>query len=199
MKSVLIASLSFIFLIAFNHQSSLTKNALLTCILQSDKTKYKVGELPDFKVEIANNTGKDIYLIGSLDGSDMKWRMPYCYFTIQKPKPDTLQLGRCGNLNTLRPPDFRLVKASTKFNPYESLDEYGFFTDFTTTNSETFKNPGVYKIQFHYCTHSQDIKDFIGDRPIHQDKAKTQNLISLLKQVPKVDIVSNEIEITVDD
>src|SRR5688572_9697778 len=186
MKSLLIASLISIFLTAFNHQSILTKNASLTCILKSDKTKYKVGELPDFKVEIVNNTGKDIYLIGSLDGSDVKWRMPHCYFTFQKPKPDTPQLGRCGNMNTLRPTDFRLVKAGAKFNPYESLDEYGYFTDFMITNPETFKIPGVYKIQFHYCTNSQDIKDFVGDRPIQQDKAKTEILMSLLKQVPKI-------------
>jgi hypothetical protein len=200
MKSLFIASLMFVFLTAFNHQSSLTKVTSLTCNLKSDKTIYKVGELPNLKVEIANNTGKNIYLIGSLDGSDVKWRMPHCYFTIQKPKPDTVDMiGRCGNMNTLKPQDFVLVKAGTKFNPYMHLNEHGFFTDYTTTNSRTFQTPGVYRIQFHYSTNSQKLDDFIGDRPLLQDKAKTQKLVSLLKQVPKVDIVSNEIEITIGD
>lgn len=102
-------------------------------------------------------------------------------------------------MNTLRPTDFRLVKAGAKFNPYEKIDEYGFFTDYMTTNSETFKNPGVYKIQFHYSTNAEDVKEFIGDRPIQQDDTKNQKLASLLRQVPKVDIVSNKIEITFED
>ncbi|RZK09578.1 MAG: hypothetical protein EOO46_13445 [Flavobacterium sp.] len=198
MKSVIIASLTFVFLTAFNHRGSLEKTASLTCILKSDKTNYKVGELPDFKIEIINNTEKDIYLIGSLDGSDIKWRMPYCYFTIQEPKPDSVDMvGRCGNMNTLKPQDFVLIKAGAKFNPYMSLNEYGFFTDHTVTNSQTFQTPGVYRIQFHYSTNSQKLDDFMGDRPLQQDKAKRQKLVSLLQRVPKVDIVSNEIEITI--
>ena len=192
--------MAFLFLTAFGYESSLTKAASLTCTLKSDKAKYKVGELPDFSVEIANHTGKDIYLIGSLDGSDVKWRMPYCYFTIQKPQPDTVDMiGRCGNMNTLKPQDFVFVKDGAKFNPFMRLNEYGFFTDYTTTNSLTFQTPGVYRIQFHYSTNSQKLNDFMGDRPLQQDKAKNQKLVSLLRQVPKVEIVSNELEITITD
>jgi hypothetical protein len=199
MKSLIIASLAFLFLTGFNYRSSLTKTASLKCTLKSDKKRYRVGELPDFTVEIANNTGMDIYLIGSLDGSDVKWRMPYCYFTIQKPKPDTVDMiGRCGNMNTLKPQDFVFVKDGAKFNPYMRLVEYGFFTDYTTTNSLTFQTPGVYRIQFHYSTNSHKLNDFMGDRPLQQEKAKNQKLVTLLKQVPKVDLVSNELEITVD-
>ena len=195
MKPLIIGSLVFIFLTAFGFQNSLTKTATLTCTLKSDKTKYKIGELPDLRVEIVNNTGEDIYLIGSLDGSDVKWRMPYCYFTIQKPKPDTIQVARCRNMNPLRNEDFVLVKTGQKFNPYKNVDPYGFFTDYTITNNETFKNPGVYKIQFHYSTNSHDLAKFLGDRLPKADSTDSLKLSSLFNKVLKVDIVSNEIEI----
>jgi len=199
MKYLIIASFSFLLLTAFDYRRSGTKPVDLTCTLRSDKIRYKVGELPELTVEITNNTRKNIYLIGSLDGSDVKWRMPHCYFTIEKPKPDTIRVGRCGNMNSLAIEDFVFVKAGQKFNPYQSFGNYGFFTDDKITNSETFKNPGVYKIKFYYSTNSQRIDDFMGDRPFRNDKTDSINLNSLFNKVPKVDLVSNEIQITFDD
>jgi len=200
MKSLLITSFAFLFLTAFKYEPGLKKTPMLTCTLKSGKTQYRIGELPDLAVEITNNTGKDIYLIGSLDASDMKWRMPYCYFTIEKPKPDTMRLfGRCGNMNTLRTEDFVLVKAGQKFSPYQSVDNYGFFTDHTIANRETFKNPGVYKIRFHYSTNSKEINDFMGDRPFRSNRADSIKLNSLFNKVPKVELESNEIQITFDN
>jgi hypothetical protein len=186
-------------LTAFTTEKSLTSSAELSCVLTSDKKVYKVGELPKFTVDISNNSNSDIYLIGSLDGSDVKWRFPYCYYTIDRPKPDTTRLQRCGNMNTLRVADFKLVKAGQKFNPYESIDGYGFFTDYTTTNQETFKNPGVYKIKFHYSTNSQNISDFTGDRPFRSDRSDSMTINSFFKKLPKVEIISNEIEIRVEE
>lgn len=199
MKLLIVLSLDFLFLTAFNHERSLTKAATLPCTLTSDKTIYKVGELPDLKVEIVNNTGRDIYLIGSLDGSDVKWRMPYCYFTIQKPKPDTIRLARCGVVNPLRTEDFVRVKAGQKFNPYQSAGRYGSFPDYTITNGETFKNPGVYKIQFHFSANSNDIVKFSFDRHFIKSHADSVRLFSSFNKVPKTDIESNEIEIRFED
>jgi hypothetical protein len=183
----------------FTTEKSLTTPAKLSCALASDRTVYKVGELPKFTVNIFNNSKDEIYLIGSLDGSAVKWRFPYCYYTIDRPKPDTTRLQRCGNMNTLRVADFKLVKAEQKFNPYESIDGHGFFTDYTTTNHETFKNPGVYKIKFHYSTNSQNISDFTGDRPFRSDRLDSLTINTFFKKVPKVEITSNEIEIRVEE
>ncbi len=196
MKSLLLF-IGFL-LSAFIHKSNLTTSVDLSCLLKSDKTVYKVGELPKFTVEISNNSKDDIYLIGSLDGSDVKWRFPYCYYSIDKPRPVITQLVRCGNMNTLRVADFKLVKVGQKFNPYESVDDYGFFTDNTTTDIKTFKNPGVYKIKFHYSTNAQNISDFIGDKPFRMDNSDSLKISSFFKKVPKVDITSNEIEIIVE-
>ena len=113
-----------------------------TCTLTVARTQYKLGELPELKVEIANNTDKNVYLLGSLDGSSVKGRMPYCYFTIIKSIADTIALGRCGNMNTLRLKDFVLIKSGEKFDPYQEIDSYGFFNDPWVQSPETFKKKG---------------------------------------------------------
>ena len=100
-------------------------------------------------------------------------------------------------MNTLRLHDFKLIHAGQEFNPYESIDDYGFFTDYTTTDKETFKNPGVYKIKFHYSTNSQDINQFMGDKPFRNDPSDSLRLDSLFRTVLRVELTSNEIIIKV--
>ena len=178
----------------FSYKSQVTHSSNLTCTLTADKSVYKIGEVPNLKVEITNATDKPIYLIGALDGSCVKWRMPYCYFTVNKPKPDTPHLQLCGYINTIRIEDFELVKPSDKFNPYDSVDNYGFFKDYATIRTETFQNAGTYKIKFHYSTTSNDFNDYRGNSGSWKsDTSDTLKIKSLFEQVPKVDIVSNEI------
>lgn len=192
MKSFVFAAF-IILTTAFGYKTISEKDAELDCTLTSDKTFYKIGEVPVLKVEITNNTNKQICLIGSLDGSDLKWRMPYCYYTIEKPKPDTVKFSRCGNVNPLRVEDFKIVKPGDRFNPYQTIDMYGFFGDYLITNKESFKNAGVYKIQFHYSTNAQNILEFMGRfNSVLKDSVKIK---TLLKEVPKVNLVSNEIEL----
>lgn len=177
------------------HHSSTTTE--LRCVLTADKKVYKIGELPKLTVKIYNDSKENIYLIGSLDGSDVKWRYPYCYYSIDRPKSVETKLQRCGNINSLRLQDFKLIQAEQEFNPYESIDDYGFFTDYTTTNTETFKNPGVYKIKFHYSTKSQDINQFMGDKPFRNDPTDSLRLDSMFRKVPRIELTSNEIVIKV--
>jgi hypothetical protein len=77
----------------------------------------------------------------------------------------------------------------------KNIDYYGYFGDYTTLNKETFKNPGIYKLRFHYSTNSQDISDFIGDRLFPGNQSDSIKINELLKRVPKLEITSNEIEI----
>lgn len=169
----------------------------LRCVISSDKKVYKIGEIPKLVVKIYNDTKENIYLIGSLDGSDVKWRFPYCYYSIDKLKSTETKQQRCRNMNTLRLEDFVLVKSGQEFNPYKSIDNYGFFIDYATTNAETFKNIGVYKITFHYSTNSQDINQFMGDKPFRSNASDSINLDDLFKKVPKVELTSNEIVIKI--
>jgi len=195
MKSLILILISFSCLTSIKNIKRPAFSKQLTCILVSDKAIYKIGDLPKLKVEISNIGKRDIYLIGSLDGSNVRGRFPYCYYSVGKPKADEILLGGCGNMNTLRIEDFILVKKGQKFNPYKNFDNHKFFNDYTITNFETFKNPGLYKIKFHYSTNSQNLIDFWGDKGLTYSESDSLKIASLFNQVPKVDIESNEIEI----
>src|SRR5262245_6264823 len=84
----------------------LPKKPPLTCTIHSQPT-CELGQVPAISVEIANWTEGEIYLIGSLDGSDLKWRYPFCYFELIGPdgKPPKTGVARCGNMNTIREKD----------------------------------------------------------------------------------------------
>lgn len=166
-------------------------NTPFECKLSSTKSTYKLGELPELKVEIINNSGKEVYFIGSLDASDEKWRKPYCYYTIERPVKDSIpQYGRCGMMNSLRKEDFVKVSEGQSFNPYMKVDDQGFFGAGSVQNPDNFKNPGTYKIQFHYSTQSNKMQDYHGDT---EDK----ELVKLFEKVPHVDLESNVVEIQI--
>ena len=88
------------------------------------------------------------------------------------------------------------IKSKEFFNPYMEIDNYGFFSSHTVLDERTFKNPGTYKLQFHYSTISKNINDYIGssDKLPEND---TSHLSKLFLQVPNVEIVSNTIEISI--
>lgn len=163
------------------------------CTLIIKKKNYKIGETPQFKVQIKNLSDGTVYLIGSLDGSESKMRMPFCYFTIEKPAIDTLPNPICGNMNSLRVENFVEVKRKAKFDPYSQKEGAAFFTSFEMGRKENFRLAGKYKIQFHYSTESENIEKYLGDKT-EADKTK---LIELLAKVPKIKLESNVVEIRV--
>lgn len=164
------------------------------CKLTASRTVYELGELPDLTVEISNFSNSEVYLIGSLDASEERWRMPYCYYTIEKPKIDSVPpTGRCGNMNTLRPKDFVLVRPNETFNPYKDIDGFGFFDSYEINRPENFRNKGIYKIQFHYSTKSDTLENYLGD----SYKANKDRLRRLFEKVPKIELSSNIVEIQI--
>lgn len=166
-------------------------NTPFECKLSSTKTTYQLGELPELKVEIINNSGKEVYFIGSLDASDEKWRRPYCYYTIETPVGDSIPTyGRCKLMNPLRTEDFVKVSDGQSFNPFMSIDGQGFFGAGNVQNPDNFKNPGTYKIQFHYSTQSKNIQDYRGNP---EDK----ELMKLFEQAPQVELSSNMVAIEI--
>lgn len=175
-------------------QVASNKEINISCTISATAKIYKVGTLPLIQVEIVNNTSEDIYLIGALDGSGTKRRMPYCYFTIEKPRPDTIIYQGCGFSNPLRIEECRLVKSGGTFNPYTQIDSLGYWTDNTINRKETFRNAGLYKIQFHYSTNSEDIHSFLGSWDMNPEIPKLKKLI---EKVPKLELASNIIEIEI--
>jgi hypothetical protein len=140
------------------------------CIIRGEPT-CKVGEAPKITVGLTNQSSREVYLVGSLDASDCKWRYPHCYFEVIGPTgaPSVRGIGRCGNMNTLRAKDFVKVPSGGTFDPYQNVDGYGFFSAHQLS-AENFKQPGEYRVRFVYSTASTDIGAWGGDggSSVHQ-------------------------------
>ena len=185
--------LSILILTLFGLTNDKTDNSKeFECSIVGTKLTYSIGETPEIAVAVKNNSVRDVYLIGSLDASEEQWRSPYCYFKIDKPKSDSLPIiGRCGNINPLMKEDFKLVKSGEEFNPYKSVDDYGFFGSNEIGRKENFQTPGKYKITFHYSTKSTKLDDYLGDGD------ENKELRELFDKMPNVQLRSNTIEIEI--
>lgn len=160
------------------------------CEISSSKSEYSIGETPEVSVKIINNSGQEVYLIGSLDGSEAGMRSPQCYFSITKPKKDPLPaFARCGNMNALRSENFRKVEAGETFYPFQSDKKGFFFSSYQLQRKDHFRLPGKYRITFYYSTLSKDLQDYLGDGK------SSEELVSLFAQMPHIELESNTIEI----
>ncbi|HLC73280.1 MAG TPA: hypothetical protein VJH20_01440 [Candidatus Nanoarchaeia archaeon] len=138
----------------------------LEVILSCDKEVYKAKDLkswdywencPRIDANIYNRSNKSIWLVRVLDGSEVRWRFPYCYFEVFDSKGNKVNKfggGRCGNMNAIRRSDYVLVQPNEGFNPY-----YGPFrlADFDVIR------PDRYKALFTYSTSSANDTDWLGD------------------------------------
>jgi hypothetical protein len=155
-----------------------------------------LGKAPKITVALTNQTDADIYLVGSLDASDCKWRYPHCYFEVIGPdgKAAVRRISRCGNMNTLRGKDFAKVPPGGTFDPYQRIDDYGFFSAHQLS-PDTFREAGVYRIRLVYSTKNDDIGAWGGDGG--RRVAANEEIMNLFKQVPKTEVRSNEFALTV--
>jgi len=185
--------LSFFVLVSIiKTDGSLIQKDDVYCLISSTKKVYKFGQTPEIEVSIVNDTQEDLVLIGSLDGSEETWRKPYCYFEIQKPFDFKIpSFSRCGNVNPLRIEDFVKVKKGEIFDPYMSLDGFGFFNSHSISRKDVFRKRGKYKITFHYSSKSKDIKDYLGDGK------EDDELKKMFEKVHHLELKSNILEIEI--
>jgi hypothetical protein len=156
------------------------------CTITSDRTTYEVGEVPKITFLIVNKSGKDVVLVGSLDGSDVGWRFPKCRLEIldKGGRPVTNQVLRCGNMNTLKTNDFVLVPAGENFNPFGK----GFFRPAELVQFPV-TTPGEYIFRFNYST-SNRLQDYFGD-----EANAAPEIQRLFERVPKLELKSNELKL----
>jgi hypothetical protein len=64
----------------------LANDSGIVAILIPNKTYYRLGEKPDMDLILLNRTDSVVYLPGSLDGSAIPTRLPYCDYIVQKQK-----------------------------------------------------------------------------------------------------------------
>jgi hypothetical protein len=172
--------------------------APLGCTLRAEPT-CGLGQVPDVTVAIINQTNADIYLVGSLDKSDCRWRYPHCYFEVTGPdgKSPVEEIIGCLHTSTLREEDFVKVPPGGTFDPFQEIDDYGFFFASRQLNPHTFRAAGEYRIRFVYSTRSDDIGAWAGESA--WTPAQYEKVVGLFRQVPKVEVQSNEIKVTVVD
>ena len=171
------------------------KSDTLGCVLTVEPVS-QVFRVPEITVVLTNQTGAYIYLVGSLDASDCRWRYPHCYFEVIGPdgKPASGAIDRCGNVNELREGDFVRVPPSGKFDPYHKGTGYPFFIT-EQIKPYTFRVPGKYRIRFFYSTASEVFGDWAGGWG--RGATASPRLIELLSLVPKVEVASNEVVVEV--
>jgi hypothetical protein len=116
-----------------------------TLTIAADAETYQVGQQPKLSISITNRSDKDVYLVGSLDGSTDERRFPKCRLEVlnSEGKPVTLELLGCGNMNKLRLEDFVAVLPSQAFDPFGK----GFFAPYQMYQFPV-QRPGVYTVRF---------------------------------------------------
>jgi hypothetical protein len=171
------------------------KRGPVGCAIKGDPT-CEVGKAPNITVTLTNLTDADIYLVGSLDASDSKRRYPHCSFEVTGPdgKPAVQRIARCAFMNTLRAKDFIKVSPGEAFDPFQSIDDSGFFSAYQL-DERHFRMPGVYRIRFVYSTKNDDIKAWAGDGA--EKVAADDGLVGKFKQTPKFEVHSDEFTLTV--
>ncbi len=169
------------------------------CTITAPPT-VELGQVPPITVALTNQTAADIYLVGSLDASDCKWRLPYCTFEITGPNGTSPVKGvsRCGNMNTLREKDFVKVGPGKSFDPYQRVDDHGFFGSHQL-RPENFAAPGDYRVRFHYATVAEKAPrgNGFGDGFRKGQEAEEARVKALLDRVPRVKVESNQITVRV--
>ncbi|GAA4504770.1 hypothetical protein GCM10023172_31600 [Hymenobacter ginsengisoli] len=181
----------------------------ITCSLSSDRTAYKLGEIPQFTIRIHNGSDSTVQFVKTLDASDIQWRYPYSYYEVNRVPSGPLgktkdRMVRCGNMDGISLTDFVVVAPGQAFNPYEN--QSAVYTLSSVPSAAEFSKEGRYRIIYHYATNEPDFRKWLGDiawawfdpqtnqiYPSHQ--AQYQQLIALFAKVPKVNLVSNELTI----
>jgi hypothetical protein len=165
---------------------------VLGCVIWADPT-CQHGTAPTVKAAITNWTDADIYLVGCLDGSRAMERYPHCYFEVTRPDGTVADhMARaCAYTNRLREEDFVRVPPDADFDPYQQIDDQGFFSAHELS-ADTFRAVGTYRIRFFYSSASADIAEWRG-----ANLAENKKIAAMFKQVPKVAVRSNEIQVTV--
>ncbi|HEX8373512.1 MAG TPA: hypothetical protein VF585_12075 [Chthoniobacterales bacterium] len=185
-------SIAVIFLFSVVIRCAVAAEAAFDCIIASDSTTYAVGEVPNVTFRITNKSKKEVVLVGSLDGSTDDRRFPKCRFEIldSAGKPVALPVALCGNMNTLRVPDFVVVPVGGTFDP---LGE-GFFR-LHQFSQFPISAPGNYTLQFSYST-SDRIMDYFGDERMSGQTTAAPEIQRLFERVPNLHIESNKLKLT---
>lgn len=164
---------------------------IFSCELIIEEKNLSVGDVLDFKVMMKNETDKEQYFIGALDGSDRRLRYPHCYFILMDDDKEVVNTNYpgCGNTNPLNSDDFALLEGQESYNLYHEKSwgsGLGYYE---------FKEKGNYSIQFVYSTMANNSAFNIVSS--FMEKGESKKLYKQLNKLPRVTVKSDIQHITV--
>lgn len=178
-----------------------SKNRLYQCTISTAEKIYTTKDKIIVDVKIKNSSKQNINLIGSIDGSDTKIKLPFCLFIVQKENETVQHHGfiGCGNVLNLRPSDFIEIGINESFSPFVEGETYSAFGTIIgnkiALQADFFDGAGKYKIQFVYSTLSDQINDFLGYDLASYSKEELDTLSEKLENVPRIQLYSNILEV----
>jgi hypothetical protein len=160
----------------------------LACVLVAGRGTYLIGEYPQIAVRIVNRSSKEVFLIGSLDGSGDQRRFPHCHYEVIGPRGESIPPagGWCGNMNHLRTADFVPVPANDTFNPFGK----GFFSAYPF-HRIVITEPGTYRVRFVYSTSSKDLRHYAG----FPGWSPVDDILPLFNRVSHVTLAGKELKL----
>jgi len=185
------------------------------CVLKANKRKHQIGEKPDIQVQILNKTDSTVLMVGSLEGSEYEFRLPFSRFIIEHELFGAVKstFFGCAMTNPLKESNFESVNSKSGFDPYG--EQYNYSAQ--NLKASHFLMPGIYHIKYYYSTiedgeMNHSINEMIefdaqmeklyeaGGREavLREEKRRKERLDSLWKRIPKIELESNTITIEYD-
>jgi hypothetical protein len=161
------------------------------------RESFTVGQPVVIEVEMCNDSSRDALVVAPQDGSEQKFRFPKCFFEVKKEDGTVLKdtAVSCKVTDPLNRDGFARVKAGGKLRFYRQ----GFDLDKLKNFSA-----GKYSVRFYYSTAARKDWQWYGPysdeywrermkNEFWSSRAPEDGIVSrLLKEVPRLELVSNE-------
>lgn len=140
----------------------------------------QAGKEVQFRVRIKNISDRDVTVVGCLDGSSSGKRYPHFNRSVTPSEPMAERMG-CGNCNSLRDSDLKVLKPGETFDPF-GPNSFGNWLAKWTPPKE-----GTYTVRWTFDYTAKDLSEWNG--PIER-RMGMGGLEEQLKKIPKVSLAA---------
>lgn len=165
----------------------------LAITLSAPPGPYRARRALKLRIELKNISGRPLWIIGVVDGSEAGYRYPHWEPLITGPEPLSPEgTPWCGNVAPLLLTDFRQLQPNEVVDPTKAAEGAGWLP---LVAFEGFSPPvpGIYRVQLILDTGSQKAEEWLGIVGYQGESAVLQRL----SQVPRLRVESNTLTIEV--
>lgn len=159
----------------------------LEVVLTIPAGPHAAGAVVPVRAEVRNVSGRPLWVVGVLDGSEGGHRHPVYQPSIVGPRPAAPPESEgCGNVAPLRLEDFRRLAPGEGFDPTDARAGANFlpllaFAHFTPARA------GRYELRLTLSTASANVEDWLGMLGYPGEA----EVVARLKEVPRLSVESN--------